>query len=196
MPQDLPIYLDDDADDLSGRETQLEAIAIEAASGATCAQLARRHGYTYGGMSRLLTRESVHERVAYYQRRLRSELTTSQAKLLLNLTSLLDRELALALPLSADGETPAPDVAGSQKARQYLIDKVLVPTSKIETTTTLGTNKETAEAITEFRNLLRRINEEAGQRTKGREVLDSPHVREGQAALPALLPATSAHEVI
>lgn len=173
------------------REVLVDAIALECATGATTAQLAVRFGYTYGGMAGLCGRDDFQRRVLYYSKRLEDMKHVAHRKLLLHLPKLLDNELAVAL-MGEDPVTGTIDITkaasgASQKARQYLVDKVLPTTTRVETTQETVNAPETREVLTELRTVLRRINEERGPVGVGRSILDSPHVLEGVAALPSPL---------
>lgn len=173
------------------REVIVDAIALECATGSTTAQLAVRFGYTYNGMAALCKRDEFQVRVAYYSKRLEDMKHVAHRKLLLHLPKLLDNELAVAL-MGEDPVTGVIDITkaasgASQKARQYLVDKVLPTTTRVETTQETVNAPETREVLSELRTVLRRINDERTPVGAGRTILDSPHVLEGVAALPSPL---------
>jgi hypothetical protein len=176
---------------VSVREVLVDQIALEAATGSSVSQLAQRFGYSYSGMRTLTLRDSFQERVIYYSKRLEDMKLVAQRRIQLHLPPLLDNEIAVALS-GQDPTTGAIDIEkaskpASQKARQYLIDKVMPTTTRVETTNELVNAPETREVLTELRTVLRRINDERGSVERNLSILESPHVLEGTAALPSPL---------
>ena len=170
------------------REMVVDAIALEAATGSSVSQLARRFGYTYGGMYALCTRADFVARRDYYRKRILDEKYVGQAKVLLHLNPMLDAHLSVALPTNSEGELD-PVLAVSKvsiAAREYLIDKVMPTVTKVESTNEVKNAPETVEVLTELRTVLRRINSER-EGIRDISILDSPHVLEGTAALPSPL---------
>lgn len=174
------------------REYVVDAIALEVATGSSRAQLAARFGYTAGGIAGLCERDDFKVRVQYYAKRLEDMKYVSQRKLLLHLPKLLDNELAVALagqdPDTGDISVDTAAKPAAQKARQYLIDKVMPTTTRVESTVETANAPETREVLVELRNVLRRINDERSTVVDTNySILDSPHVLEGVAALPSPL---------
>ena len=180
------------------REVLVDSIAMEMATGSTVAQLATRFGYTYGGMSGLVRREDFQERVRWYGKRLEDMRHVAHKKLLLHLPNLLNSELAIAL----QGEDPATgainiEIASkpaSQKARHYLVDKVLPTTTRVEQTTETINSPEQREVLVGLRRVLDRVVEERRLVGPTYDILASPHILEGVDALPSPLLAKKSDE--
>ena len=191
MPtNDLPASTEILDEPTTPRELRVDSIAMEAATGATVAQLAARYGYTYGGMRQLMGREDFQSRVVWYGKRLEDMRYVAHRKLLLHLPNLLNSELALAL----QGERPDGSIdvelaskPPSQKARQYLVDKVLPTTTRVETSNEVVDSPEQREVLQSLRKVLDRVVEERKLVGPVYDILESPHVLEGTAALPSPL---------
>ena len=124
----------------------------------------------------------------------------AQRRIQLHLPPLLDNELAVALS-GQNPETGVIDVKvasmpAAQKARQYLIDKVMPTTTRVESTSEVVNAPETREVLSELRTILKRVNEERSVSVnRNLSILESPHVLEGVAALPSpLLVKQNDHE--
>ena len=180
------------------REMLVDSIAMEAATGSTVAQLATRFGYTYGGMADLVRRDDFQERVVWYGKRLEDMRYVAHRKLLLHLPNLLNNELAVAL----QGEDPATgtinvEVASkpaSQKARQYLVDKVLPTTTRVENAHETIDSPEQREVLIGLRQVLDRVVNERKLVGPTYDILASPHILEGVDALPSPLLAKKVEE--
>lgn len=163
------------------RDMRLEAIALAAAAGEKCADLARKYDYTYSGMQALLKRPDMQDRIKVAHTQIQESVVIAQTRLALSLPDLVERELKVALPVSMDESvTPV-----SQKARHFLIERVMPVTSRIEQTTVHEVNGALASVATEVRDLLVGLNNAAA--TRRRNILDSPHVLEGEKAIPKAL---------
>lgn len=189
--QNIPAHASTFEEPESPRDLLVDSIALEAATGSTTAQLAVRFGYTYGGMLALQKRDGFKERVGYYGKRLEDMRLVAARKILLHTPNLLANELAVAL----QGEDPATGTIdvdkaskpASQKARQYLLDKVMPSVTKVETTVETINAPETKQVLTALRDVLQRVASERTVTTTNYSILDSPHVLEGADALPSPL---------
>ena len=189
--QNIPAHASTFEEPESPRDLLVDSIALEAATGSTTAQLAVRFGYTYGGMLALQKRDGFKERVGYYGKRLEDMRLVAARKILLHTPNLLANELAVAL----QGEDPATGTIdvdkaskpASQKARQYLLDKVMPSVTKVETTVETINAPETKQVLTALRDVLQRVASERTVTTTNYSILDSPHVLEGTDALPSPL---------
>ena len=173
------------------REIRVDAIALELASGASVSQLAAKFGMTYGGMYALVQRDETKQRVVYYAKRIEDMKQVAQRKILLHTPMLLDSELAVALAgYNPDDGSVAVDVAAkpaSQKARQYLIDKVLPTTSRVENTHETVDSAGQHELLSALRGVLDRVVQERTITVSDYSIADSAHVHEGTDALPSPL---------
>lgn len=175
------------------REHLREVVALEVATGERLSRIAERHGYTYAGMHGLVEHPETQLLINHYRARLDEQKVFAAKKVLLHLSDLTERELDLALPdrmegwdsMPAEVKMKALGSPASQKARHYLMDKVWPTVQKVEGTLTHENAPETAEVLVEFRDLLRTMREQRSQRTL--DILSSPHVKEGAAALPSPL---------
>lgn len=171
----------------------VDSIALEAATGSTTAQLAVRFGYTYGGMLALQKRDSFRERVGYYGKRLEDMRLVAARKILLHTPNLLNSELAVALqgedPKTGEIDVEKASKPASQKARQYLLDKVMPTTTRVESTVETINAPETKQVLTALRDVLQRVVSErtVDMGAASYSILNSPHVLEGTAALPSPL---------
>lgn len=188
MPTPGPTHVSALDEPLPQREAVLEAIALEAATGSSVAQLAARFGYSYNGMYTLTKRAEFVARRDYFQKRLEDERFTAQRKLLLHLPEMMDAHLAIAVPKDDSGNLILAQslTKQSMQAREYLIDKVLPTTTRTEQVSQQVNAPETIEVLTELRTVLRRINDERSGRTT-LDIEASPHVYEGVEALPSPL---------
>lgn len=164
-----------------------DAIALEAAAGATVSQLAEKFDYTYGGMAGLIASEQMQVRIGVVRSRLLQGLIYAQSKLMLSLPDLIEAELAVALPRNPDGTPTGVELTSpvSQKARHFLIERTLPQKQIIEQTTVHKLDGVAAEATTQIRDLLANLNAAAGER--GRAILTSKHIHEGEDAVPKAL---------
>lgn len=174
---------------ISARDHLLEVVAMEVATGTKLAVIARRHDYSYGGMRALIESEALQERVGYYRRRLEYAKDIAQKKVLLHLDALTDTELNVALPFDGNEEVPyavklkAQSSAVSQRARQYLMDKVWPTVQKVDHSVEHQMGAAEMEVIQSFKGLMDRLKAEKAERTI--DILASPHVKEGVDALPS-----------
>lgn len=175
-----------DVEPANARAAKLDLIALEYATGKRTTQLAEAFGYSYGGMSALLNRPEMVERIAATRNELMDRAVAATARILYRLDKLVDHELNLADPPEDNTYAPNGDPLRfhdkkSIDARRYLIDKVVAQKQQVTTLNKTENSPETQQLMSEVTTVLQKLNAAADRRIPN--IHNSPHVFDGAAAV-------------
>lgn len=163
------------------------AIAKAAAAGYKTSQLATLFGYSVGGMSTLLKRPEMVERVETQAEALGAGITRALAQVVLHLDLMTKHELAIALPDVYGEELPEGSKLRftdrpSVEARTRLMDRVLPKMPTLGVPAEAAKDEAYATIIQSVAPVIKRLAEQATQRIV--DIEQSPFVHEGRDAVP------------
>ena len=166
---------------VGARVHKWDAIARDvAANPRSVNEYAELFGYSYSGMAALLKTPQMVERIKLVKDQILEGVSTGIAKIVLNLNSMIDLELAIAIPdTNKSGIKPTERL--SIDSRHYLMDKVLAARQVVTQVSSVEKDEETQGLLIQARTLLENLNATAAQRTI--DINKSRHVYEGEAAV-------------